>query len=460
MSVRLPSRYEDLDAAFKGDLRPNKKLLTQVQQSFQSMKVSGGIRFLPIYGKSGSGKSSAAFELETHLPEVKVIALSRDAIETRTQLVSEIREQTLLHSGAPLIAVIDQFEEVAAQQSQIPKEFVESLALLDRGELRSNPVLFIWLTTDRSFQADLVNATTRNRRILASPNFEIEGPAVKEWPTIIEETFSFHNKGQALPDYQLLETDLIEISNAAATLGEAIEQTGHRLTGAEPVLQDISKYQLMLLWPVTDATRIERILRFTDSRQGYKLNWSAWLQSLNVEDQRSIELRQLNRARLYFDVRLVPIAAADLQGIYRPDAAELMPKAALDRFSKTHFYSLVAGTWNPATYATLRERGESQRADEARLWYQSVTSDPTSIGKSIARALTKLGIRSDHEFKLKSPNGSLRADVLCERNAGIRPEVIVELKAFSPDNTRPSSIAEAVRATLRKHAIFAGFIKR
>jgi len=183
MTIRLPSRYEDLDVAFRGDLRPNRELLRQVQQSFQSMAVSGGIRFLPIYGKSGSGKSSVAFELGTHLPEVKVFPLSRDSIESRDQLIDEIRGQTLQFSGLPLIAVIDQFEEVAAQQSRIPKEFVESLALLDRGELRSNPVLFIWLTTDRTFQADLVNATTRNKRILAAPSFEIEGPALKDWPT-------------------------------------------------------------------------------------------------------------------------------------------------------------------------------------------------------------------------------------------------------------------------------------
>jgi len=86
-----------------------------------------------------------------------------------------------------MIGVIDQFEEVAAQQSRIPKEFVESLALLDRGDLRENHILFIWLTTDRVFQLDLVNATTRNKRILASPNVEIDGPPVQDWPKIISD---------------------------------------------------------------------------------------------------------------------------------------------------------------------------------------------------------------------------------------------------------------------------------
>lgn len=459
MSVRLPSRYEDLDIAFRGHLKPNIALQDQVQRAFQSMQVSGGIRFLPIYGKSGSGKSSAVFELSTHFPQAKVFQLSRDAIENRAVLHDEVRTRINNNPSAPLIAVVDQFEEVAAQQSRIPKEFVESLALFDRGELRSNPVLFIWLTTDHRFQADLVNATTRNQRILASPNFEIAGPDASDWPGIIEDTFSFHNKGAVLADYQLLEADLLDIGKQSATIGGAIEATGRRLSSNFPVLQDISTYQVMMVWPVTDSTRISRIHQFTDSRQGYRLNWSAWFQSLNREDQRSVELRELNRARLYFDVRLIPIAAADLQGIYRPGDEEVIPSTALDRFSKTHFFSLVAGNWNPESYAPLRER-ESQRAQKARVWYEAVTSEPTVMGKTIAKALTQLGIKSFYETRLKSPHGSVRCDVLAERNGGQRSQVVVELKAFAPENTRPSSISDAVRSTLRKHAIFAGFLKK
>lgn len=288
MSIRLPSRYEDLDLAFRGHLRPNQQLLSEVKTAFQAMKVSGGIRFLPIYGKSGSGKSSAAFELATHLPAVKVFALSREAIENREVLVGEIRDKTIEHSDSPLIAVIDQFEEVAAKQSQIPKEFIESLALLDRGELRNTEILFIWLTTDRLFQTDLVNATSRNKRILATPNFEIEGPSTLEWPTIVEDTFSFHNKGQTLADYELLAGDLADVSKVAKTLGEAIEHIGKQLASKMPTLQDMSSHQVIMVWPVTDSTRISRIQQFTDSRQGYKLNWSAWYQSLNPDDQSSV----------------------------------------------------------------------------------------------------------------------------------------------------------------------------
>lgn len=457
MSIRLPSRYEDLDVAFRGHLKPNQHLIDEVQAAFRSMKISGGVRFLPIYGTSGSGKSSAAIELATHLPELKVMLLDRPAIEDKQLLLEKVRDHFIQFSDTPLVIVIDQFEEVAAQQSRIPKEFVESVAMLDRGELRNNPVLFIWLTTDRRFQSDLINATTRNKRILASPNFEIEGPNKAEWPEIISETFTFHNAGDELADYQILQSDLERAALENASIGAAIEDVGSQIGSGTQGLQNLSNYQVVMLWPVTDATRISRIQQFTDARRGYKLDWGTWYRSLSDDEQRSVELRELNRARLYFDLRLVPIAAADLQAIHRGGGGP--SRTALDRFAKTHFVSVVRDDWDSSAYSPLRER-ESKRADEAREWYATMTSEPTALGRSIAIALSALELKAHHEVALKSPHGAVRADVLATRNTGSRPEVIVELKAWAPENTMPSTISGAIKATLRRHAVFAGFIKR
>ncbi|WP_192811797.1 ATP-binding protein [Xanthomonas phaseoli] len=152
LQLRLPSRYEDLDPAFRGRLRPNAELIASVQRAYQGMQMSGGIRFLPLYGVSGAGKSSAALELETHLPESKVVQLSRSAVQDRVVLETEIAAaRSRLSPNQLLIAVVDQHEESVAEQGNIPTAFVESLALLDRGSLRTTPVLFIWLTTSRDF---------------------------------------------------------------------------------------------------------------------------------------------------------------------------------------------------------------------------------------------------------------------------------------------------------------------
>lgn len=86
MTIRLPSRYEDLDTAFRGRLKPNQSLLASVKRAFTSMEISGGIRFLPVFGQSGSGKTSAALEIGTHLPELYVEQLPREAIEDTSNL--------------------------------------------------------------------------------------------------------------------------------------------------------------------------------------------------------------------------------------------------------------------------------------------------------------------------------------------------------------------------------------
>ena len=461
MTLRLPSRYEDLDTAFRGRLKPNQSLLAMVKRAFASMEINGGIRFLPVFGPSGSGKTSAALEIGTHLPELCVGQLPREAIEDASLLRPTLDGMLKRAKGRRLVAVVDQYEEVAAQRTAIPSAFVESLSLLDRDRTRSDQILFIWLTTSREFQASLAGATTRNKRILTDADFEIASVERKEWPGIIQETFQFHNQEKTLSDYEILEMDLVEASDDSTTLGSAIEDIGSKLANYATTLHDLSTYLVVMLWPVTDGLRITRIQQFTDPRQGYKLDWSAWYRQLNADDQASLPLREYNRARLYFDMRLVPVASADIHPLCRDlDDDTFVPgKSYLERFKNTHFFSIVSGKWVSETYAPLRER-ESKRAEEARNWYATVTQQPSALGKRLAKCLRELGLLAGHEQVIASPHGKVRADVLIDRSPTTPPNVIVELKAFSPENTMPSTIASSVLTTLRRHSQFAGFLPR
>lgn len=461
--LKLPSRYEDLDLAFRGRLKPNQDLLSLVKTAYTGMQVAGGIRFMPIYGESGSGKSSAALELGTHLPNSYVFKLPREAIESPSELSKVVisESEKIAHLSKQLmIAVVDQYEEVAAQKAAIPTSFVEALALLDRGELRNTKILFLWLTTSRAFQKSLADATTRNRRILLQSDFSLAGPAKNEWSEIIEETFRFHND-KDLSDFELIREDLEQVSRENETLGTAIEQVAVRLAQHVHQLHDLSTYQVVMLWPVTDGQRITRVQQFTDARQGYKLDWNAWYRQLNEDDKRQLPLRELNRARLYFDLRLIPVAAADLHPLCKEldDDDFTLHKSYLDRFKNTHFYSIVNGTWDPTVYKPLRER-ESDRAEVARSWYETITSEPTKIGKRLAKVFRELGFSANHEETITSAHGKVRADVLVIRNSSQPQNAIVELKLFSPSNTMPSAICEQVRITLRRHAQFAGFLAR
>jgi len=226
-------------------------------------------------------------------------------------------------------------------------------------------------------------------------------------------------------------------------------------------LQDLSRYQVVMLWPVTDGQRIARIAGFTSPRDGYKLDWNAFHRELNDLDRQTLPLSELNRARLYFDVRLVPIAAADLRPLCRHlDEAEMdLPASYLGRLSKAHLVSVISERWDPSTYAPMRER-ESERASEARAWYPTVTGQPTQLGRRIALALRQLGFDAKHEQDVTSPYATVRADVLVQRPGSQQDKVIVELKAFNPENTMPSAIKDAIRTTLKRHATFGGFLGR
>jgi hypothetical protein len=426
------------------------------------MQMSGGIRFLPVYGRSGSGKSSAARELSTHLPEAKVIELSRSAILSESSLLQEVRDAMgRRNRPALLVAVIDQYEESVADQSAVPTQFVERLSLLDGGELKGVPVLFLWLTTSKAFQAELAAATSRRARVLLAPDFELHGPEQAEWAEIVEETFAFHNQEQPLADFEVLRETIEEIVDGSPTLGATIESVGELIADPTSQLHDLSQYQVVMLWPVTDGLRITRVAGFTNARDGYKLDWNAFYRELNEEDRRTLPLSELNRARLYFDVRLVPIAAADLHPLCRNlDDSDFEPSPSyLERFQKSHLFSIVNETWDPTVFSPLRER-ESDRATRAREWYDGVTDKPTQLGRRIAKCFSMLSVSADHERSISSPYSTVRADVAVDRPGSQQSTCIVELKAFSTEGTRPSSIKDAVRTTLKRHAQLAGFLAR
>ena len=110
--------------------------------------------------------------------------------------------------------------------------------------------------------------------------------------------------------------------------------------------------------------------------------------------------------------------------------------------------------------SALRER-ESTRAKKAREWYDGgVTEQPTQLGRRIARCLSLLGLEAKHEVTLKSGFSTLRADVGVTRPHSQQSTCIIELKAFSTEGTRPSSIKDAIRTTLKRHAAFAGFLQK
>ncbi len=463
MSVRLPSRYEDLDPDFRSKLRPVPELNSLVQEAYASMKTSGGIRFLPIFGKRGSGKTCAACELSTHFPSSHLSVLKTEEVSLPTAELTDLLSKRIdLFTQKDLfIWVVDQYEERVQTRGDLPKEFIEKLSLLDRGALRNQPMIFIWLTTDQAFQASLAAATSRNERILAQGDYELKGIAQDIWPTVIEETFSFHNDEQELAHYGVLEPDIKETCKAMPTIGKAIEEVGRRIGQPLYRLQDLSEYQVILLWPVVDGTGIERVTSLTNPLGGYKLNWNVWYNRLSDGDKKQLPLRGYNQARLYFDFRLVPIPVADLHSVSAKldDETHVLAPSYLEQFKKTHYYTVLAAASADRAFGTLRER-ESQRARDARAWYEGVTASPTKVGRRLANCLSQIGFPSKYEREIRSDHSRVVADVLSKRQSGHQTNVITELKLFSSAQTTPANIRDEIRKTLRKYAQLAGYVPR
>ncbi len=459
--MKLPSRYEDLNESYKGRLIPNSELIDKIKSANKSIHINGGIRFLPIYGESGSGKSCSAIELKTHLPTTHTFILDKNEISDKELLLARIQHEKKYNTDKILIPIVDQFEENVAGKETIPTQFIEFISLFDRNELKEIPTIFIWLTTSREFQKSLVDATSRNRRVLISSDLAITGPNKENWTQIIKDTFSIHNQEKELADYLIIDNTIDSIVFRTNTLGKAIEEVGVLLADHIDDIQDLSEYTVILFWPVSDSVRNQRVLQFSRPRDGYKLDWEAFYRELSAEEKRQLPLDVYNRSRLYFDMRVVPFRAADLHRLCLDldNDSLVLGKTYLTRFSNTHFFHIISDNWTNYNYNPVRER-ESTRSQEASEWYKTVTTSPTKIGKRLAKIITALGYPATYEKDITSEFSTVRADVFLDKTEKLKRKIIVELKVFAAENTMPSTIKEQIKSTLRKHSLFGGFMPK
>lgn len=82
------------------------------------------------------------------------------------------------------------------------------------------------------------------------------------------------------------------------------------------------------------------------------------------------------------------------------------------------------------------------------------------MGKRIAKILRSCKLNAVYEKEIRTVHSVVRADVYIETDNTVKPKKIVELKAYSAENTMPSTIKEQIKVTLRRHAQLAGFLSR
>jgi hypothetical protein len=198
IAPRLPTRYEDLDEAFRGSLRPNQRLIDLVKAAFKSITITGGIRFLPVYGLSGSGKSCATLELGTHLPQVAVVKLDQAVVANPDLILESIKAAAVSEGARPLVAVIDQFEETAAGKEEIPTRFVEKLASLDTNYQTGQSSLFGSLQV-QSFSANLWKQPAGDRGFLLTHRLLLKALHAKSGRILSARLSPLITAGRSLP---------------------------------------------------------------------------------------------------------------------------------------------------------------------------------------------------------------------------------------------------------------------
>ena len=153
---------------------------------------------------------------------------------------------------------------------------------------------------------------------------------------------------------------------------------------------------------------------------------------------------------------------ADLHGICLQlhDPTYVPTRSKLRQLQNTHFYRVLAGASETTVFGTLREWQKSQRLDNAKAWYETVTGKPVAVGERLARCLSQISFPSQHEYDVQTRHATVRTDVMAKRPSGNQDKVLIELKLFSSGQTTPANIRDEIRRTLRKYAQLAGYLPR
>lgn len=457
--ARLPSRFENLDPRFHVHLIPDRPLLNVTRSTIAAMHVAGGVRLLPVYGASGSGKTSAAMQLRSLSTEFQVFALEHDLISQGGLAQAVKREQNRRPGERACVGIIDQYEESVGDRNELVARFVGQLTSLDRSEIVQRPTLILWLTPSKEFQAALVeSAREKNARLVSVDDFILQGPPRAEWAGIIDRTFEFHNAGMSLADVGFVRPQLDDAVDKSDTLGESINRVGEQLVTAFPVSNDLEQYRVIILWPVADTLSLSRVISLSDAREGYSFNWNKWYWELNLRDRAQLPHEALNLTRILVDLRVVPLPVGQMHPSFiNLDAPHpALSAGALAPLARSHLAQIVQDRWDPSTYRPMAITS-SDTALRAMRWYETVRRRPTDLGQRLALCLRQLGLDAQYESTIDSDFSVVRADVRVRKHP--RSDLI-ELKAFAPRSTNGSNIRYQIRATLRKYAQLGGLLGR
>lgn len=226
MELILPDSFEDVKYELNNKLEKMMEFVVPVQNSemeiaFIAKSIRNAGKLLLMHGIPGVGKSTFIQSLKwrSHMPIKEVVNLDATEFSMQesklVQIIEKIKDivetnNISVNQNGVFTIVIDYLESIQEETAESKKAFFRDL----NGLLRKNPIFIIWPVTEQQDVEDIkshskaVSGTLfyRGKEVLA-----FKGPEKDEFPSILKNTISVLNTGYIYSDFQLTESDFVNV---------------------------------------------------------------------------------------------------------------------------------------------------------------------------------------------------------------------------------------------------------
>lgn len=225
--LRIPNRFESLQATFGAELRP---LIFPIDQDLKAFlrlrehsKVQGGGVLSFLLGPSGIGKTTAVHSAVVNLPDDFVPAVVVPPSVPLREAVGWITTNLPPPKDMRTLPILFDGREVSDDTTGV-KQFLSGLNQLLRH--RENCVFF-WPTTDEQWHATLQSHASKiggSNFAPAAGNHKVAGPSRSEWPGVFDRILAQFDK--TLADVGLAADLVKSIESESHTIGEFLGSLG------------------------------------------------------------------------------------------------------------------------------------------------------------------------------------------------------------------------------------------
>lgn len=224
--ITIPNRFESLQAAFGGEIKPlivsNEDDLQAFIRMREQARVQNGGLLTFLLGTSGVGKTTSVHSASINLPDVFAPVLTVLPEIAYREAAAWI-DNNLPPSSSKATLVLFDGREVSDDEVGL-RQFLSSLNQI----LRRRPdVVFCWPTTDSSWHEkirDIARTIGGQNFAPAEGDHNIQGPPPGEWPNVLERLLI--QFGKTYDDIGVASDLVGEVCAQSSTVGDFLTKIG------------------------------------------------------------------------------------------------------------------------------------------------------------------------------------------------------------------------------------------